>query len=275
MPGINYQIYKPRADLAALIQCFWTLEVPAHAAITKQRIIPDGCIEMVFVLGDEIKRYTSDTAYIIQPRAFVLGQITKPFFVQPTGSVNSFAVRFYPYGFANFVSTPLKELANRETPLDEVFGAEQADELIRQVVQAQDTDARIRSVETFLVKRLESEAAISKIVQTTVAAILSTKGNISIKEALEDDRAKRRQLERKFLHQIGISPKQLGRVVRLQTALRMMLEPEPQSLSKVAYGSDYYDQAHFSKDFKEFTGTTPKEFFKDKEMELSALFYKH
>jgi transcriptional regulator GlxA family with amidase domain len=82
-----------------------------------------------------------------------------------------------------------------------------------------------------------------------------------------------RQIERKFADQIGISPKQLGEIIRLQAALKTMLEQTRGSLSNIAYTSDYYGQSHFAKDFKEFTGRTPGEFFEDEEMALSSLFY--
>jgi transcriptional regulator GlxA family with amidase domain len=86
--------------------------------------------------------------------------------------------------------------------------------------------------------------------------------------------SKRRQLERKFKKHIGVSPKQLGKVIRLQTALKMLLNEETESLTHIAYESEYYDQAHFIKDFKEFTGTNPKDFLGNENMSLSALFYK-
>lgn len=70
-----------------------------------------------------------------------------------------------------------------------------------------------------------------------------------------------------------MSPKQLGKVIRLQTALKMLLNQQSKSLTKIAYESEYYDQAHFIKDFKEFTGINPKEFLEDEEMALSTLFY--
>src|SRR5688500_18863396 len=97
---MKYQTFQPHSDLASLVKCYWTLEVPAEKGAERQRIIPDGCIEMFFILGDDIKRYTTEEEFIIQPREMVIGQITEPFFIEPTGYVNSFAVRFYPYGFA-------------------------------------------------------------------------------------------------------------------------------------------------------------------------------
>ncbi len=59
----------------------------------------------------------------------------------------------------------------------------------------------------------------------------------------------------------------------MQTALKMLLNQQPENLTKIAYESAYYDQAHFIKDFKEFTGTNPGEFLGDDKMALSSLFY--
>lgn len=271
---MNYQTFQPHADLKPLVKCYWTLEVPAEKDAPRQRILPDGCIELFFILGDEVKRFTSEDKWIIQPRAMVLGQITKPFFVEPMGHVKTFAVRFYPYGFANFVTTPIKDLANKETPLARLFGKETAKVLAQKIIDAKDTKERIRIIEDFLFKRLNNRVSIDTIVKTTIETIFLTRGRTSIKAALKNDISKRRQIERKFTQQIGMSPKQLGKVIRLQTALKMMLESQPESLTKIAYNSDYYDQAHFTKDFKEFTGTTPKEFFENQNMRLSSLFYK-
>ncbi|RPE08920.1 AraC family transcriptional regulator [Chitinophaga lutea] len=270
---MNYQTFQPRSALQSVIKCFWTLEVPAEES-SRQRILPDGCIEMFFLLGDDVKRITGENEFIIQPRAMVIGQITEPFFVEPAGYVNSFAIRFYPYSFANFVSVPVSSLANKETPIGLLFGEEPAKELEQKIIHATDTIKRIKIAEDFLLKRLKEESTIDGIVKSTIDAMLATRGSTPINVLLKEDLSKRRQLERKFLKQIGMSPKQLGKIIRLQAALKMMLNQQSGSLTSIAYENEYYDQAHFTKDFREFTGTSPKDFLGDEAMALSALFYK-
>lgn len=71
---------------------------------------------------------------------------------------------------------------------------------------------------------------------------------------------------------IGISPKQLSKVIRLQAALKLLINRE-ESLTHIAYEGNYYDQSHFIKDFKEFTGVRPSDFWR-KSMMLSSLLYK-
>jgi len=271
--ALKYQTFEPHPHLKSLIKCYWILEVPPHGDYQKQLIIPDGCIEMIFTLGDDVKRYTSNDKFIIQPREMVLGQITGPFFIQPTGYVNTFAVRFYPYGFANFVSVPIKKLANKETPLKLLFGEKQSRELRQKIQKATDTRKRIKIIEAFLLNKLKDKTTIDSIVKNTVDMMVSTKGRTSINSILKNDLTKRRQIERKFLKSVGISPKKLGKVIRLQAVLKILLNKPSENLTKLAYDNEYYDQAHFTKDFKEFTGTTPKEFLRDGKMLLSSVIY--
>ena len=151
---MKYQTFHPHSDLASLINCYWTLEVPATDDSQRQRIIPDGTIEMAFILGDDIKRYTDENNFILQPRAMVLGQTIDPFYIEPTGYVNTFAIRFYPYGFANFVSVPIKTLANKETPIELLFGEKTATKLEEDIIQATNTEQRIKLIESFLLNFL-------------------------------------------------------------------------------------------------------------------------
>jgi hypothetical protein len=271
---MNYQTFQPNSDLESLVSCYWTLEVPAESDAKKQRIIPDGTIEMAFILGDDIKRYTSENDFIIQPRAMVLGQTIEPFYIEPTGYVNTFAIRFYPFGFANFVTIQLKDLANKETPIELLFGEKTAKELELKIIEATNSNERIKIIETFLLGKLNEKTTINIIVKTTIDALLATNGSASIGTILKEDLSKRRQLERNFTKQIGVSPKQLGKVIRLQTALKMLLNKKTKNLTDIAYKSEYFDQAHFIKDFKEFTGINPKDFLGNENMALSTLFYK-
>lgn len=273
--NVKYKTFQPHPHLGSLIKCYWTLEVPAQEDYQKQLIIPDGCLEMIFILGDDVKRYTSKSKFILQPCEMVLGQITKPFYIQPTGYVNTFAVRFYPYGFANFVSMPITELANKETPLALLFGKKQSLELTKKIKQTKDTKKRIKIIETFLLKKLQDKDTIDNIVKSTIDTMLLTKGSTSIRSILKNDLSKRRKIERSFLKKVGISPKKLGKVIRLQAVLKMLLNRRSENLTKVAYDNAYFDQAHFTKDFKEFTGTTPKEFLHDGKMLLSSIIYKN
>lgn len=271
---MDYQTFKPHKNLESIVKFYWTLKVPFDPNNQKQKIVPDGCIEMTFNFSDKIKKFTSETDFIIHPNAMIMGQRTKSFDILPTGDVDTFAVCFYPIGFTNFVKIPLENLVDKETPISELFGQLAADELEQQMIKTISTQQRIEIIENFLLKILNESDTISNIVKSTVEALLKTNGTTSINVLLKDDTSKRRQLERHFKKQVGISPKQLGKAIRLQTTLNLLLNKKSETLTNIAYESEYFDQNHFIKDFKELVGVTPKEFLNNENMTLSSLFYK-
>jgi putative component of toxin-antitoxin plasmid stabilization module len=106
---MNYQTFVPSADLNTFVKCYWTLEALAEANPGKQRIVPDGCMEMIFHYGDYYKQYREDGSFLVQPRCFVFGQITQPLDIEPTGTTGIFSVRFFPDGFTPFTTLPLQQ----------------------------------------------------------------------------------------------------------------------------------------------------------------------
>jgi len=201
---------------------------------------------------------------------FLIGQLTKPYIVEPLGVTGSFVVRFQPNGFLPFADIPIKEIQNTAVPLDELFGKD-GEEIGTRILNASGTSQRIAMIETFLLKRLTNKKTIDTIVKSTVETILNANKQLSVNELSKQNNTSRRQLTRKFSSTIGLSPKQLSKTIRIQNALKTLLNKEVTSLTDLAYENEYFDQAHFIKDFKEFTGLTPKEFYGDN-LKMSLIF---
>lgn len=268
---MDYQTFEPADELKSWVKCFWNLEFPAEEIPEKQRIVPDGCMEMIFHYGDLYRQYTHSGESIIQPKCFVIGQLTEILEIEPTGATGIFAVRFNPEGFYPFSALPLKELENKAVDLDTLFG-KRGLEVEKEVLGAKSVSERITLIEHFLRDLLKENAVIDRIVSSTVETIATANGKLPIGELSNQLQVHRRKLERKFSSTIGLSPKQLSRIVRLQTVIKRLLTNDFTNLSALAHEEEYFDQAHFIKDFKEFTGLTPKEFYGD-DLKLSALFY--
>lgn len=268
---MDYRTYEVCPGLNDFVKCFWTLEGAAEALPEKQRIVPDGCMEMIFHYGDRYHQYTAEGHYIVQPACFVFGQITTSLDIAPTGTTGIFAARFFPESFTPFASIPLHALENRAVPLEVLFGRAGI-QLEQQVLQAAGTQERIKITETFLQEQLSGPEAIDRVVRSSVTIMLGGNGRLSVAALSRQMNINRRQLERRFSSVIGLSPKQLAKVIRLQAALRMMFSGQCTSLTELAYEGAYYDQAHFIKDFKEFTGRSPGKFYADN-LKLSAFFH--
>ncbi len=269
---MEYKTYQPNSELSALVKCYWTLAIPKEVPKGRQQVLSDGCMDMIFNLGDDVKRLLPDNKYLIQPRSFVLGQIIKPMWVEPTGKVETFAVRFHPGSFSYFSKTRMSDLSDKDTELKELFDSEKATMIESAIMQANGTVEKISLIEDFLFEILNENANIPQLVKSVIDKILQTNGNLSVKEAIQDNPSKRRHLERKFAEKVGTSPKQLCKAIRLQKALRTMLNNN-KNLTDVGYESEFFDQAHFIKDFKNFTGISPKQFYTNKNFTLSSLLY--
>ncbi len=268
---MNYQTYPPPSDLAPFVKCFWTLDSPGEEAPTIQTIVPDGCMEMIFHYGDPYRQILEDGEAVIQPRCFVFGQLTRPLRIQPTAATGIFSVRFHPEGFSPFATIPVKTMTDRAVPLEELFGSSfhPIEELI---LGNTTTEQRIQAITIFLRKRLADTATIDRIISETVQTLLTANGQIPVGELARQNNLNPRKLQRTFAEAIGLSPKQLAKTIRLQAALKMLLNQEHDRLTDLAYDGEFYDQAHFIKDFKAFTGRTPKAFYGD-QLTMSQLFY--
>lgn len=267
---MDYKTINPGPDLTPFVRCYWTLDAPNEPNPQKQRILPDGCMEMIFHYGDLYKQYMEDGSSTVQPKCFVFGQLTRPLYIQPTGKTGIFAVRFNPDGFAPFIALSPDAIENRAVTLTELFGKDGA-QLENDILAASTTADRVKIIETFLGGRATSVGSIDRVIQSTITTMVTLNGQLSVSDISKELNVNRRQLERRFAAVIGLSPKQLSKIIRLQAALKMLMSDKLESLTNIAYEGNYYDQAHFIKDFKEFTGVSPKKFYSGG-FKMSALF---
>lgn len=267
---MKYETFEPNEDLKSLIKCYWTLENHSEEKTEKQIIVPDGCMEMIFHHGDLYRQYIKNNNFIIQPRSFVIGQLTRPLEIEATGKTGIFSIRFHPDGFVPFCSLPVKELENTAVSLEKLFGND-GQVLETKVISSGSTTERIHHTETFFQKRLLKDETVDRIVRSAVDTILTANGQLSVNEISKRTNINRRKLERKFSVLIGLSPKQISKTIRLQATLKKLMTEKFSSMATLANEGEYYDQAHFIKDFKEFTGLTPKEFYGDR-LKMTSFF---
>ncbi|MEM7029185.1 MAG: helix-turn-helix transcriptional regulator [Chloroflexota bacterium] len=120
--------------------------------------------------------------------------------------------------------------------------------------------ARIAAIETVLIDRLQKSCLdVDPLIQRVVDSIIGCRGNVSLEVVAKTMGISPRQLRRRFHAQVGMSPKQLARIERFRHASEFASKNYPtMSLASIAQQFDYFDQAHFARDFMEFSGQTPK-----------------
>lgn len=267
---LNPKVYEPHTELAEFVKRYWTLDGEKENIPLRNTIVPDGTMKLIFHYGETYKHHAHSGAITILPKCFLIGQLTKPYVIEPVGITGSFVVQFKPNGFLPFASMPIKEMENTAVPLNKVFKKD-GKQLGEQILNAASTNERIKIIEAFLFKELATKKTIDTLVKATVETIFQANGQFSVNEFSKSYNINRRQLARKFSSAIGLSPKQLAKTIRIQRILKTLLNEDPASFTDLAYENEYFDQAHFIKDFKEFTGLTPKEFYGD-DLKMSLIF---
>jgi AraC-like DNA-binding protein len=99
-------------------------------------------------------------------------------------------------------------------------------------------------------------------VLAALALIHKSRGNIRIKELMEQLHTSQSPLEKRFRQAVGSLPKKFASIVRFKNILQQ--QSSISSLTELGYEAGFYDQAHFIKEFKIFTGDTPESFFSGK-----------
>lgn len=258
---MHYRTYSPHPLLAPYIKCYWSMEQDADASQSPERVFPDGCTELVFHLGDLFKKYVREDIAALQPRSFIHGQIKAYMLLAATGKTGIFSVRFHPNGLKPFTAFSQQELTSDTVGLADCWGRE-GDVLEDQVLNAANHEQRIVLLERFLIGQLRRrKEGTDLLIDHCVAAIVRGAGHISINALAAGLNIGRRHLERRFLTSVGLSPKSFSRITRFQHTLALIERRRHTPLTTIAYAGGFYDQAHFIKDFKTFTGLNPGQYF--------------
>lgn len=257
---MDYAEWEPSPRLAPFVRCVWTLRgAPppvAPGVISAEPIVPDGCVELIFHLGDPFVQVVGD-AQALQPRAMVVGQATAPTVVGPTGTVDVIGVRFHPWSAAAVLRVSGAELRDRVLPMDDALGSTAGDMLNRLYDRPSHVGARQhveQILERLLAKHAPPDPAAAALVRHFAGQPIP-----SIRAAASSFGRTSRWVQRTFAETVGLAPKMLVRIVRVQRVLRMARDNPAATWSSMAMHAGYYDQAHLIRDFHQLVGTSPTE----------------
>ncbi len=166
-------------------------------------------------------------------------------------------VYFTETGFAHFATPPANELFNLSLSLDNIFDKNKVAEVEDKLGMAVGDQQRIKVVEQFLLSQLKDIQG-DKLIIEAVKFIYQSNGTIPIKELNKKLLISQSPFEKRFRKIVGTTPKKFASVIRFNTVLSQL--DKTKSLTEICYENNFFDQAHFIKDFKQFTGDTPGHF---------------
>ncbi len=265
-----YEEFTPHISLAPFVRRIWVYESGADSGeVETQHIVPDGFPELIVHYGDQFHEIDRNGIAKKQSRLIFAGQISGPLTLQSGASAGVMGVRFWPAAARALLRLPMHEATDQRLDMTAILGAATSS-LIDEVLSANNVAARVSVMEQFLMRRLLQSRPMDKFahhhsaVMHCVQSLYHSGGEISMDRLAYTANLSTRQLERRFLSDVGISPKLLASIFRFRRVFNFMESPAPQAArwTAAALSAGYFDQPHMIRDFKRFAGQKPQAFYR-------------
>lgn len=252
-----YKEHKPAAVLEQHVRCYYSLEYERDSTITDYAFAT-GCVEVMFTLEGNLWETKHDEVFRKTSPIEVWGQILKPLVFRVSGPSRVFGIRFHPSAAAFFLNDDVSSLNDRVYELTGIVGSSVVD-LHSRLQEASSDAQRIGMVNNYLLKKISGQTNVLDridLVRRVMDEMTRKDFFDNIENVAERYGITSRYLQKVFVRQTGLTPKLYSKINRFQNSL-ILLGQENESLTSVAYSSGYFDQSHFIREFKSFTGITP------------------
>jgi AraC-like DNA-binding protein len=231
--------------------------------LPREKILPLPGLDLKFNFGGGFQVYDADQSkpFTTLTESWALGLWTKSHVVDWPEDLQYVGVNFKPGGAYPFLGLPLSELQNQVVSLDTLWGRFAA-ELRERLYAAPTIQARFALLEQFLLARLRESPPGLKVVQYAVAEMARQYSTLSIRRLSESLGMSQKHLILQFRQMVGCTPKELSRLYRFGDILASIDPTQPVDWTLVAHHFYFHDQSHFIRDFREFSGHTPGEYFR-------------
>jgi AraC-like DNA-binding protein len=240
--------YRERAPVAALrrhVACVWTQRIEPGKRPMIHRIVPDGCIDIVWLDGF----------------LHVAGPDTGPVLAPISAGSLVVGIRFRPGLAPTMLGLPASELLDGRTALLHLWGGASG-RLAERLVASSDPGAAMAVLERELLERLPDAAPVDRLAEGVVAELRAAPPSPVVAGLAATLGSSERQLHRRCLDAFGYGPKMLDRVLRFQRFLALARTATPRGeagLARLAADAGYADQAHLARECRALGGLTPTE----------------
>lgn len=256
---MKYQEIIPIKPLQQYIRYFWVLEhFKDTSEIQHFKIIPDGIPALIFhdkpgVFVDEENRVT--------PQLYVYGQFTKPTNQSVSDSFRIIGAYLQPTALKAIFKIDANEFRNQNILLQDIVSGP----ILEQLINAASVHQKIQLLSDFLLVELNKGRCDTNKATFATAMLQNNK---TLNEIQSQMNMSERTLERLLNQHIGMPPKLFSRILRFQSGLNVLRNANFNSLTELSYQNGYFDQSHFIREFREFTGTNPRDFLIKAEEQL-------
>jgi AraC-like DNA-binding protein len=250
-----YVLRRPAAALCSYIEHYWFVLDDGLGTDLRVEVFTDGRADLIFNFGVAYQRTVIGQETVRMLRANVDMQRLVPLRIEQQGAVRVTGVRFRMGGLSPFTGVRLARWSGATPRPEFIFGGP-AVELEAALRAEPDPDAAGELLDAFFLRALGDHGPQPAFVRAL--QLLQTDDSVGSAVLAEEAGVSVRQLQRMFAAQLGFAPKVVARILRFQRALRVLMDDRQVALGDLASAVGYFDQAHFIRDFRQFTGGVPR-----------------
>jgi AraC-like DNA-binding protein len=250
--------YRPRRPLLRrLIKHYWAIRTERPITF-HHKLLPMITIDLVFDFSCPGTYHSGEKVEQV-PRYSFRGVSDEYYVVRQSGTLDMLGVSFLPGGLYSLLKTPLSEFRNRTFDLDSVI-PNSLRALDQRLGETESTLDRLEALEVYLMELIDPQLIAPANTNRLIRSFCAPSELSSVKSFCDQYGIGQRTLERLFHLRTGVAPKTFHKINRFRRALNRLLDKRYRDMTSLAYEYGYYDQAHFIKDFRAFTGCSPSQF---------------
>lgn len=253
-----YREHPPASLLRPFVRCVWELVAdPDERSDNRlERVLPDGCMEWVFHVGTPFRIERAPGQLERQTHALIGGLTTRALLLEPTSDAWVLGVRFEPGHAWAALGFPANELVDLVVSADHDPWFAEVTERLHEALPAD----RVAQLQTALIARFANRPRPHRSVRDLGRAVSAlVEGRTTVDQVAQLCGLSPRQLQRRFLDEVGVGPKHLARIARFARAAELVSWTD-QPLTAVAYAEGYADLSHFAREFRQLAGLTPRQY---------------
>lgn len=256
---MRYEEYSPPAELSSWIKLFWVFESRSNDSVP-ETIVADGFPELIIHFRSPFAEEGRNGRLQIQPVAIACGQLTQPLILHSSVDAGMIGIRFQPNGMAPFLSAPMHAITDARVPAEQLF--ENIDQLVDDVMECANDAQRVAACSRFLARSLDIDRDNINV-RRALERIVSTRGQTSVEALATLMGTSRRSLELAFQRDVGVSPKMYCRITRFRYLYDAVSDNPSVNWVQNALEAGFFDQSHLIRDFRRFTGDSPRTFLSE------------
>lgn len=256
---MEYQLYAIDPLLQPFIKVICSVDNRSPVIVPNQiRVLPDTCVELFINLCKPQQIATPDGNMPSLSRSFVTSRMNSFMDVSTQGNVSFVSVCFASGQAYRFFPVSMHDIANQAIDLRDLWGTS-ADDMQERVDKATTMLERISLIQQYLIQQLYKSVSVDTSVDFCLRRMQQTNGQLLLDELANQVGISNRQLARRFNQYVGLSPKEFARITTFTTSLINLKKYPSLTLTEIAYDSGYYDQAHFIRACRTYSGLTPSQ----------------